>query len=193
MLSMVNFGTGLVTTGVPDYLIRQMEASDSDTMEGLAAADAAAVVALNANIQNIQQQWTPADRSLAGGGDGHTFIYTVTYTRRVLNLGASYLWQFLNNQLAHAANAGSLNYPLPAPNNTPNTPGYVPGPEAFFEKFSLASAQGEVSLAYNDMVARAIAATGNSEAFCFWQQLAGAAKGTRFMGGIALFKFTGGG
>jgi len=198
MLSLLNYSVGGVTLGVPDYLIRQIEAADAETMEKLVAADSAAVVALNAN-QAPANQWTPADANLAGGGDGHTFVFTATYLRRSLNIGTPFLAQFVDNLLTTVSvNPGNpplpppvtvLAYPLPVPNNVYLTPGFVPGPEFFIQKFCLAAAEQEIKKAFDDMIARAIFATGNAIAPAFWQQLVGAAKGTRFMGGVSVFQF----
>jgi len=185
-ISLINYNVGQTGRGIPDYLVRQIQAGDAETMEAKAAADSAAVLALNGPL-STNDQWTPADANLAGGGDGHTFVFTVTYVRRSLNTAVPRLAAFVGNLLT--VNAGSLAYPLPPATNVLATPTFVPGPEFFVSKFCLASAEQEIAGAFNDMVARAIADAGNDQAPSFWQQLAGAAKGTRFMGGVTVFKF----
>jgi hypothetical protein len=190
-ISLINYNVGQTGRGIPDYLVRQIQAGDAETMEAKAAADSAAVFALNGPL-STDDQWTPADANLAGGGDGHTFVFTVTYVRRKLNTAVPRLAAFVGNLLSHANNAGSLDYPLPPATNVLITPTFVPGPEYFVSKFCLASAEQEIAGAFNDMVVRAIAATDNDNAPSFWQQLAGAAKGTRFMGGVTVFKFPNG-
>jgi hypothetical protein len=182
MLSIINYGIGAVTPGDNDYLIRQVQAAEATEMETLVAAMNAAVVATNTGLSS-PNQFTPADANLAGAGDGHTFIFTATFIRRSLNFVLPNLLGFAANLLPQSP-PGSLGYPLPVP------PAFVPGPEAFSTKFCLASEQDAVSVAFNDMVSRALTAAGVPADFAalpaIWQQIVGSAKGTRFMGGVSV-------
>ena len=197
-LSVINYS---ITGTTPDYLIRSVQAAEAPILEQLAAEQSASVAALNGQIQSAAEQWTPADANLAGAGDGHTFIYTVTYVRRRLNYVVPDLLAFTAGLLTPVSVIGAPNPPgtpvsvLPyAGGGAPIAPPIVPGPEAFVTKFALASTQETIGLAFADAVARALSDAGvptpQANAPALWQQIVGAAKGTRFMGGVSVLKLT---
>jgi len=182
-----------------DYLIKTAQAADGEEMARVYAKNVAEIVALNANIQDDDDKFTPVDAMLAGGGDGHTFIYTVTLSRTRLAAAQQIL---LGQQVIPVTPTGIAAFTgLPIPGSTTNNPtlGAAPQPtaippfwvppELFLTRFGVASSQDEVQSMHNklvdsiiaEIVAAAIPGVRTDGFYCPFQGIAGAAKGTRFM------------
>jgi hypothetical protein len=184
-----------------DYIIRVVQAADAEEMEKKVQEVLDEIVALNATIPDAStnpptyilnaNRFMLQDVNLAGGGDGHTFTCTLTFTRYIMS-SLALLGLFLAGA-SPSVNAGGqdvLAYPpgqgIFPPDNAAFDDHFDPA--VLVVKFCLASEQDALNLAVNQMVARGIAAfpSLNGVIVAQWQQVAGAAKGTRFMGGIVL-------
>jgi hypothetical protein len=152
--------------------IRSIQAADPVAMEKRLAQMFAEFNALNQDIQDPLLQWVPSDANIAGAGDGHTFIVTITWVRN-RNLR-------LVNVLIPALLGG-------AGVTVPNT---VPIPlSSFFTQFFMASDAQSLDIYMNRARKKAIEfgeeVTPNvGSVIVTWQQVAGASTGHRFMGGM---------
>jgi hypothetical protein len=171
-----------------DYLIRVSQAADAEEMQRVYDKNLAEITAINAAIGgpgvNDLDKFTPVDAMLAGAGDGHTFIYTVTLARTRL----AAVQQVLLGQQAIPVTQGAPPVPgpmplagFPIPNSAANNPTLgataagvattppVPAitqpapigpffvdPNFFVTRFAVASAQEEVQAAQNTLVDRII-------------------------------------
>jgi hypothetical protein len=159
------------TSGVPDYIIRSAQAADPEEMERVVAAHLADIVAINSLIDDPQAKFTPVDANLAGAGDGHTFIFTVTLTRVAL--------AGVQNTLL-----GESSLPVPL-----DPAGRFIDPADFVTKFAIASEQDAVDVAINEAVRRLLdqaAGTPGGDALVSTNfiAVAGGAKGQVFMAGV---------
>ena len=197
-LSVLYFTNNFQPSSGNDYRIQTAQASDAEEMARVYSKNLAEIVAVNAGIQNPQDQFTPVDAMLAGGGDGHTFIYSVTFTRVRLAAAQQLL---LGQQVLPVTPAGPVAFPgtgFPLPTSATNNPtlGAVPqptpiptffvDPQLFVTKFAIASSQEEIQAAHNKVVSDIIAEVRtvlptSPGVYCPFQGIAGAAKGTRFM------------
>ena len=150
------------------YVQKQAQSADAEDMTLKVQQALDEIEQLNADITAAYAAIVPipstpldqlllsyADSNLAGGGDGHTFVFTLTFTITALNLIAALL------------------APLP--------------PEALNFQFCLAGEEDALAIAFRDMTERFAIAGGDPQSpvgLALWQQVAGAAKGTRFMGGV---------
>lgn len=187
-----------------DYLIKTAQAADADEMARVYAKNLAEIVALNDAIQSNDDKFTPVDAVLTAGGDGHTFIYTVTLARAILNapqqqlLGQQVIpWDATNNipgvftglptALSETDNPTLGSDPQP----TPIDPAWI-NPVGFFTRFGVAASQEEVQAVHNKLIdqisadfqAAAAAVPGLvfwEGFYCPFQSIAGGSKGTRFM------------
>jgi hypothetical protein len=214
-LSSVYFTKNFQASSGNDYLIRSGQAADAEEMQRVYDKELADITAINAAIGdpgvNDLDKFTPVDATLAGAGDGHTFIYTVTLTRVRL----ASVQQLLLGQQAFPVTAGSPPVPgqfpaagFPIPKSTANNPTlggaaattpavvqpdpippFFVDPNFFVTRFAVASSQDEVQAAHNRLVDRIIADIGAALGttsfltgfYCPSQCVAGSAKGTRFM------------
>jgi len=185
-----------------DYIIRVVQAADAEEMEKKVQDVLDEITALNATIPDAStspptyiknaNRFMLQDVNLAGGGDGHTFTCTLTFTRYILS-SLALLGLFLagaspvvgsppNEALAYPAGQGTF-----PPDNNAFDDHFSPA--VLVVRFCLASEEDALNVAMNQMVASGIAAfpaTLNGVIVAQWQQIAGAAKGTRFMGGVVL-------
>jgi hypothetical protein len=150
------------------YVQKQVQSADADDMAIKVQQALDEIEQLNADIAVAYAALTPtpsqplndflmsyADANLAGGGDGHTFVFTLTFTASLLNILAALL-------------------------------GSPALPELFEFQFCLASEEDALATTFHDMTERFALKSGPGTpiAIAIWQQVAGAAKGTRFMGGV---------
>lgn len=158
------------TSGVSNYIVRHAQAADPEEMARVVALHLAEIVALNDTIEDPQNKFTPVDANLAGAGDGHTFIFTVTFTRVAL--------------------AGVQNVLLGESASLPlNPPAVFLDPSLFVAKFALASDQESVEASMNVAITALLdqlagSPGGDATLFTPFLAVAGAAKGTRFMCGV---------
>lgn len=143
------------------FLYKSVQAADAEQMERVLATSRAEVDALNAEILAATGDTStillPIDWCLAGAGDGHTFVFTVTYVPAQFN--------FINGDV--------------------KAYGFV------------VAGNGEVlnallSQKLGDTLDKLIDPLNPTTLTAFWNQSAGAAKGTRLMAGFALGNFGGG-
>ena len=158
------------TSGVSDYIVRSAQAADPEEMERVVAAHLADIVAINAAIDDPQAKFTPVDANLAGAGDGHTFIFTVTFTRVALA----------------AVQATLLGNPVTLPLNPPAV---FFDPSLFVTKFAVSGEQDPLDVAINAAIQKILdqaALTPGADAAVLtnFLMVAGGAKGTRFMAGV---------
>jgi len=207
-LSTIYFTKNFQASSGNDYLIRSGQAADAEEMQRVYDKELADITAINAAIGgagvNDLDKFTPVDATLAGAGDGHTFIYTVTLTRVRL----ASVQQLLLGQQAFPVTAGTPPVPgqfptagFPIAKSASNNPTLGPAtqpdpippffvdPNLFVTRFAVASSQDEVQAAHNRLVDRIIADIGAalgttnyltgfySPSVC----VAGSAKGSRFM------------
>jgi hypothetical protein len=155
------------TSGVPDYFIRSAQAADAEEMARVVALHLAEIVAMNAAIQGDENKFTPVDASLAAAGDGHTFIFTVYFTRASIAA--------VQNLLVGESSA------------LPLSPAAVfLDPALFLTKFAVAAEQDAVDAALNKAVSDILDAAagtpgGDATVLCNFVAVAGSAKGQRFM------------
>ena len=155
------------TGGENDYIVRSAQAADPDEMARVVALHLAEIQAINAGIEDDENKFTPVDANLAAAGDGHTFIFTVFFTRTAL--AAVQTLQF----------GGPVTLPLdPAP--------VFLDPGLFFTAFGIAASQDELDIAMNAAIQRVLDASagtpgGDATVLCNFQQAAGGAKGQVFM------------
>lgn len=159
------------TGGVPDYFIKSAQAADAEEMERVVAKNLAEIVAMNAAIVGDQNKFTPIDANLAAAGDGHTFIFTVTFAR---------------TRLAAVQNL-LLGQPTILPLNPPAT---FLDPSLYITKFAVGTEQDSmdaVAAATIEKVLDQVAGTvgANATAFAPFFAISGGAKGQRFMVGIS--------
>jgi len=167
-----------------------LQAADAPTLRAKVVEAFAAVQALNAQIASFYSG-TPAivdaltlaygDASLAGGGDGHTFVLTLTFVPGVPS-GLSAV-SFSTQGLLYAnwiAASGGFTLVPPLPENL-GVQCYLASSE---EALALAGQQA-VAAAEADAAGR-VPSVGTPEpaVYCFLDDVAGAAKGTRFMGAL---------
>jgi hypothetical protein len=155
------------TGGVNDFIVRQAQAADGEEMERIVALHLQEIQAINALIDDPQAKFTPVDANLAGAGDGHTFIFTVWFARTGLAA--------VQNVLLGA----SVLLPLDPQANFID-------PADFFTAFAIAASQDELESAQNHAISRILDASagtpgGDALVLCNFQQIAGGAKGQRFM------------
>jgi len=158
-------------SGVDDFIVRSAQASDAEEMERVVAKHLAEIVALNAAIDDPQEKFQPIDANLAAAGDGYTFLFTVTFAR---------------TRLAAVQNL-LLGQPTTLPLNPPAT--FI-SPALYITKFAVGSEQDsidEVTKATLAAVLDEVAGTVGADATAFapFLQIAGGAKGQRFMVGVS--------
>jgi hypothetical protein len=158
------------TSGVPDYIIRSAQAADPEEMERVVALHLADIVAINAAIDDPQAKFTPVDASLAGAGDGATFLFTVVFTRVAL--------AGVQNVLLGESAALPLN---PQAN-------FI-DPADFITKFAIASEQDAADIAINEAVRKLLDVAagspgGDATVLTNFNAVSGGAKGTRFMAAV---------
>jgi hypothetical protein len=158
------------TAGVDDFLIRSAQASDGEEMSRVVARHLAEIEAMNAAIDNPQEKFTPVDANLSAAGDGHTFLFTVTFTR---------------TRLAAVQNL-LLNQPTALPLNPQAT--FI-SPGSYITKFAVGSEQDSIDAVARKLIADTLAEVtpvqGVATAFAPFFALAGGAKGQRFMVGVS--------
>ena len=159
------------TSGVPDYIIRSAQAADPEEMERVVAAHLADIVAINSAIEDPDQKFTPVDANLAAAGDGHTFLFTVTFTRTALAA--------IQDTLAGASVLASPLDPAPV----------FLDPALFQTKFAVGGEQDSMDVAISAAVERLLDAAaggaGDATVLSNFLMVAGGAKGQRFMAGIS--------
>jgi hypothetical protein len=149
-------------------MTRSVQAATPEQMELRLAVLLAEITALNALIPDDLDKWMPADGNLAGAGDGHTFVFTVTFVRtrcnRVINV--------LLGVPGGVINENTVFIPI----------------SDFTTRFWLASESEALDLVMNRVLDE-LAASSDPEvggSLAVWQQVAGATQGTRFMGGVTV-------
>lgn len=148
--------------------IRSIQASDPAAMAAKSKQMFAEFAALNEDIQDDFDKWVPADANIAGAGDGHTFVVTVTWVRnRCLRL--------VNVLLGIAGGVALENSTLALPL------------DAFKNEFVMASSAEDVTTLLNQKRKQLVkqGAVPGLGVLVVWQQIAGASTGHRFMGGIS--------
>lgn len=155
------------TSGAPDYFIRSAQAADAEEMERVVALHLAEIVAMNAAIELDANKFTPVDATLAAAGDGHTFIFTVYFTRASIAA--------VQNLLIGESSALPLS---PAAN-------FI-DPASFLTKFAVATEQDAVDAALNQAASAILDAAagtpgGDATVLSNFIGIAGGAKGHRFM------------
>jgi hypothetical protein len=155
------------TGGENDYVIRSAQAADPEEMARVVAAHLADIVAVNAAIDDPDEKFTPVDANLAAAGDGHTFIFTVMFSRTRLAAVQTLLF------------GGPVVLPLdPAP--------LFLDPSLFFTAFGIAASQDELDIAMNVAIGRILDTAagspgGDAAVLCNFHQASGGAKGQVFM------------
>jgi len=198
-LSVNLFSRGLYAPLTPvnaqDWLFRHAQAADAEEMERLVRKQLAEVVAINAAIgaptgQNPDMRFTPVDSNLAGAGDGHTFIFTTLYSRVPLAAPQRLLIGGLLDGGGSDAAYNTANFPY----STVGVPVFI-DPSLFVLRFGLASSQEAVALVMDETINKVLTdsnvllgvtpPTGPSTRpiGLNFLQVAGSAKGTRFMCG----------
>jgi hypothetical protein len=201
-ISTIYFTKNFLPNSGDDYLIRTSQAADAEEMARVYAKTLAEIIAINDAIgppgQNDQDKYMPVDAMLAGGGDGHTFVYSVTLARTRI---APVQQLLTGQQVIPVTPTGVAAFPgtgFPLPNSATDNPtlGAAPQPapipnfflppQAFVTRFAVASSQDAIQSLHKKMVDDLInevqaALPGSPGIYCPFQGIAGAAKGTRFM------------
>jgi hypothetical protein len=190
------FAPPLTLPNAQDWLFRHAQAADAEEMERLVRKQLAEVVAINAAIgaptgQNPDMRFTPADSNLAGAGDGHTFLFTTLYSRVPLAAAQRLLIGEVLNGAPGDEAFNTANFPY-APGS--GAPVFI-DPALFVLRFGLASSQESVALVMDETINKVLTdsnvllgvnpPTGPSTRpiGLNFLQVAGSAKGTRFMCG----------
>jgi hypothetical protein len=184
----------LTAANAPDWLFRHAQAADAEEMEAVVLKQLAEVVAINAAIgaptgQSPDMRFTPVDSNLAGAGDGHTFIFTTLYARVPLAASQRLLIGGLLDGPPSDAAFNTANFPY-----TTGAPVFI-DPALFVLRFGLASSQDALALVMDETINKVLTdsnallgvtpSTGPSTRpiGLNFLQVAGSAKGTRFMCG----------
>ncbi len=159
------------TNGADDFIVRSAQAADAEEMERVVALHLAEIVAINAGIQDAQEKFQAVDANLAAAGDGHTFLFTVTFTR---------------TRLAAVQNL-LLNQPTALPLDPPAV--FV-DPSLFITRFAVGSEQDTVDAVatklIGDILSTVTPVQGRVTGFSPFFAMAGGAKGQRFMVGVGM-------
>jgi len=196
-LSVNLFSRGIFPGNPPnaqDWLFRHAQAADAEEMERLVRKQLAEVVAINAAIGAPGQglpdmRFTPVDSNLAGAGDGHTFLFTTLYSRVPLAAPQRLLIGGLLDGPPSDEAFNTANWPY-----LTGAPVFI-DPALFVLRFGLASSQEAVALVMDETINKVLTdsnvllgvtpPTGPSTRpiGLNFLQVAGSAKGTRFMCG----------
>jgi len=159
------------TSGVDDFIVRSAQAADADEMERVVALHLAEIVAINAAIQDAQEKFQAIDANLAAAGDGHTFLFTVTFTRTRLAA--------VQNLLLNEATALPL-----------NPPAAFVDPALFVTRFAVGSEQDSIDAVTRELISDVLSGItpvqGRVTGFSPFFAIAGGAKGQRFMVGVGM-------
>lgn len=160
------------TGGVNDFMVRSAQAADAEEMERVVALHLAEIVAINAEIQDAQEKFMPVDANLSAAGDGHTFMFQVTFTRTRLAA--------VENLLLNEATGLPLD-PVAT---------FI-DPALYINKFAVGSEQDSIDALTQQVLEQALDEIAGSEGgdatgFAPFFATAGGAKGQRFMVGVSM-------
>jgi len=146
----------LVTPPIKNWQSVQVQGASPEVLESRTREALDAVALFNTQIQDPEDRLEVADADLAGAGDGHTFVVTITFVKSSINL---------------------LRQAFEAP---PLSPSEV---KMFF---CMAAQRDAFQVAFDAMIERVTKAVAPPEqSFAFQQAVRGASKGTTFMGMVS--------